>query len=150
MLRARLTNLANNPDLIPGIYNYCDRWCERCPLTSRCLVYATEQDETDSPKTHDITNEEFWRQLRVILHKTFELIPGWATQAGVDLNASEEHRPRPKGKNQLVDHHPLPKAAKKYATAASDWFCELDPNRRKNNARPFHPKRRAAPNCSRN
>lgn len=27
---------------ILGIYNYCDRWCERCPLPSRCRVYAME------------------------------------------------------------------------------------------------------------
>jgi hypothetical protein len=26
---------------IVGIFNYCDRWCERCPLTSRCRVFAT-------------------------------------------------------------------------------------------------------------
>src|SRR5258705_2000420 len=42
IMRRSLTELAGNPDLISGIYNYCDRWCERCPLTSRCLVYATE------------------------------------------------------------------------------------------------------------
>ncbi len=27
---------------IPGVYNYCDRWCERCAFTSRCRVYAME------------------------------------------------------------------------------------------------------------
>lgn len=27
---------------IPGIYNYCDRWCERCPFTSRCAVFERE------------------------------------------------------------------------------------------------------------
>ena len=47
MRRRTLTDLANNPDLISGIYNYCDRWCERCPLTSRCLVYAAEQEDND-------------------------------------------------------------------------------------------------------
>lgn len=26
---------------IVGIFNYCDRWCERCPLTNRCRVFAT-------------------------------------------------------------------------------------------------------------
>jgi len=26
---------------IVGIFNYCDRWCERCPLTSRCRVFAS-------------------------------------------------------------------------------------------------------------
>ena len=25
---------------IVGIFNYCDRWCERCALTSRCRVFA--------------------------------------------------------------------------------------------------------------
>lgn len=28
---------------IIGIYNYCDRWCERCALTSRCRVFVEEQ-----------------------------------------------------------------------------------------------------------
>ena len=27
---------------IPSIHNYCDRWCERCPFTSRCRAYAME------------------------------------------------------------------------------------------------------------
>ena len=26
---------------IVGIFNYCDRWCERCPFTSRCRLFAT-------------------------------------------------------------------------------------------------------------
>jgi hypothetical protein len=25
--------------LIPGIYNYCDRWCERCVFSRRCRVF---------------------------------------------------------------------------------------------------------------
>ena len=25
---------------IIGVYNYCDRWCERCSLASRCRVFA--------------------------------------------------------------------------------------------------------------
>jgi hypothetical protein len=25
-----------NPRYIDGIFDYCDRWCERCPLTHRC------------------------------------------------------------------------------------------------------------------
>jgi hypothetical protein len=25
---------------IVGIYNYCDAWCDRCPFTSRCRVFA--------------------------------------------------------------------------------------------------------------
>ena len=25
--------------MIPGVYNYCDRWCERCPFSRRCRVF---------------------------------------------------------------------------------------------------------------
>ena len=32
----RLRGLTRDPRSISGIYNYCDRWCERCPMTSRC------------------------------------------------------------------------------------------------------------------
>jgi hypothetical protein len=127
MRRRTLTGLANNPDLISGIYNYCDRWCERCPLTSRCLVYATEQEDDDSPETRDTRNEEFWRKLSTIFQETREMIVDWAQNAGVDFNAfAEEDEARSKKKRQLVDHHPLTKAGKKYANAASDWFREFD------------------------
>ena len=127
MRRRTLTELANNPDLISGIYNYCDRWCERCPLTSRCLVYATEQEDNDSPENRDLRNEAFWRKLSEIFHDTREMIVDWAQNAGVDFNAfAEDDEARCKRKRQLVDNHPLTKAGKKYANAASDWFREFD------------------------
>jgi hypothetical protein len=127
MRRRSLTELANNPDLISGIYNYCDRWCERCPLTSRCLVYATEQDDNDSPQSRDIRNAEFWEKLNAIFLETREMVVEWAQNAGVDLNApTEEDRARNRKKRQLVDNHPLTTAGKKYANAASDWFREYD------------------------
>ena len=127
MRRTTLTDLANNPDLISGIYNYCDRWCERCPLTSRCLVYATEQEDNDSPQNRDLRNEAFWRKLTAIFQETRELIVAWAVAAGVELNGtSDDDDSRPKRKRQLVDNHPLTKAGKKYANAATDWFREFD------------------------
>jgi hypothetical protein len=127
MRRRTLTELANNPDLISGVYNYCDRWCERCPLTSRCLVYATEQEDNDSPQTRDLHNEAFWGKLTAIFHETRELMVAWARQAGVDLSATnEDDDTRHKRKRGLVDNHPLTKAGKKYANAATDWFREFD------------------------
>jgi len=129
MRHRSLTELANNPDLISGIYNYCDRWCERCPLTSRCLVYATEQlDHRNSPETNDARNDAFWHKLNSILHETQQMIAGWAKEAGVDLTHipdEEEVRIR-KRRRQLADNHPLARAGKKYANAASDWLRQFD------------------------
>jgi hypothetical protein len=127
MRRSTLTELANNPDLISGVYNYCDRWCERCPLTSRCLVYATEQEDNDMFENHDLRNEEFWKKLGHIFLDTREMIAEWAKNAGVDLSAmNAEDDACNKRRRQLVDNHPLTKAGKKYANAASDWFREFD------------------------
>jgi len=127
MRRRTLTDLANNPDLISGIYNYCDRWCERCPLTSRCLVYATEQEDNEIIENHDRRNEAFWQKLGAIFQETRELIVGWASAAGVDLNGhADDDEVFHQRKRQLVDNHPLTRAGKKYANAASDWFRELD------------------------
>ena len=127
MRRRSLTTLANDPNLIPGIYNYCDRWCERCPLTSRCLVYATEQEDNLSPESQDTRNADFWQKLSTLTDETRQMIAEWAHQAGIDLTQSEdEHQSRKQRRRQLVDNHPLTKAGKKYSNAASDWFRELD------------------------
>lgn len=37
---------------IPGIYNYCDRWCEKCEFTSNCYLFTTESRIT----SHQILN----------------------------------------------------------------------------------------------
>jgi len=128
MRRRSLTELANNPDLIPGVYNYCDRWCERCPLTSRCLVYATEQQpDDDSPESQDIRNESFWKRLGTVFQETREMIDVWAKQAGVDfIEPIDQDEPRHRRKRQLVDNHPLTRSGKKYANAACDWFRHFD------------------------
>lgn len=41
---------------IDGLYNYCDRWCERCLLTARCRVFAFEEQR----KHTDDENAAFW------------------------------------------------------------------------------------------
>src|SRR5881227_4341768 len=66
--------LAGERDFISGIYNYCDRWCEKCPFTSRCRVYATEAADMDldDPEVHDINNEKFWRKLESIFREAHE------------------------------------------------------------------------------
>src|SRR5256885_16945529 len=40
----RLVARARDPQLIPGIYNYCDGRCPRCPFTQRCLTFVDSQE----------------------------------------------------------------------------------------------------------
>ena len=53
-----------NPRFIPGIYNYCDRWCERCEFSHRCAQFAMRShDRPDDPQTRDSENRKFWEAL---------------------------------------------------------------------------------------
>ena len=53
-----------NPRFIPGIYNYCDRWCERCEFSHRCAQFAMRShDRPDDPRTRDNENRKFWEAL---------------------------------------------------------------------------------------
>jgi hypothetical protein len=128
MRKRNLTELARNPELIPGIYNYCDRWCERCPLSSRCLLYASErEDEDNSPESRDIQNEAFWRKLSSIFQETREMVTEWARETGVDLTqVTDDDFEQRKQRRRQTDNHPLAKAGKRYANAATDWFREFD------------------------
>ncbi|MCB0823038.1 MAG: hypothetical protein KDC09_10095 [Bacteroidales bacterium] len=67
-------------DFIPGIYNYCDSWCERCLYTSRCMNFAMGQSiEKEIEKGKRIErsmeeNKEFWQQIDQTMNEAAELI----------------------------------------------------------------------------
>ena len=112
---------------IAGIYNYCDRWCERCPFTARCLVYATEkEDDDDNPESRDIRNDAFWQKLESIFKQTREMITAWAEENGVDLSAVDADSAiqdrRPDREN--ARSHELAVAAENYACQVNEWFEE--------------------------
>jgi hypothetical protein len=122
-----LIELAANPNFISGIYNYCDRWCERCPFTSRCLVYASEkEDDENDPASRDINNAAFWQRLTSIFEQTREMIAAWAAENGVDLDAPEAQAAKEEHDRDMEDahNHELTVAAENYAAQVHDWFDE--------------------------
>jgi hypothetical protein len=127
-MRQTLIDLVDNPNFISGIYNYCDRWCERCPFSSRCLVYATEKEDDDGdPQTRDIRNEAFWRKLASIFAETQQMMATWAEEAGIDLSQVDEDAVAQSEKRRsdaAQDEHAI--AARDYASAVSNWFTEFD------------------------
>ena len=52
---------------IEGVYNYCDRWCEKCKFTSNCLLFSQESKISTYEILHngDISNigEIFQKEL---------------------------------------------------------------------------------------
>jgi hypothetical protein len=57
---------------IPGIYNYCDRWCERCAFASRCRSYAMERSMKRMIAKKEKQNAEFWAALEKTLGEAID------------------------------------------------------------------------------
>jgi len=126
MNKDELIELASSPDFISGIYNYCDRWCERCAFTSRCFLYATEQGDPDldDPEVRDITNEKFWNKLRSVFQSTAEMISELAAEAGVDLESIDGGKDTADYRREIeeIEQMELSQAASKYAASVETWF----------------------------
>lgn len=88
MNKEELKKLVNQAGMIPGIFNYCDRWCERCSYTSRCSNYAISEQHF-SKSDGNFENETFWNELREIFQLTIEMIRESMEEYGIDLDPLE-------------------------------------------------------------
>jgi hypothetical protein len=134
MDKEELLKRAKDPRHIPGIYNYCDRWCERCPLTARCLNFAMEEESGTRAEDLDRTNDLFWKKISESLHLAFSLLQDLADKEGVDLDAVVDE---PKADEPKVVHL-LPSMAQRYALLVDEWV--------KNNGDWIEPEPRPSPN----
>ena len=109
---------------IPGIYNYCDRWCERCPFTSRCLNIEMSEKKFGDLENTDLTNEVFWQRLGETFQETLGMLKEIALEKGIDLDEIEveddddfDRRFEDPAIVHLITH-----MAKSYITMMDDWF----------------------------
>ncbi|MEX0649097.1 MAG: hypothetical protein WEA56_15615 [Balneolaceae bacterium] len=115
----------NEDRFIPGIYNYCDRWCERCPFTSKCSVFAMEEkDEKGNNVENDLRSNEFWNKMGDVMTLTMELIMDMAEEHEIDLNEldKEDFKKERVKLEQKADSHILAKLSRKYIDVNRLWF----------------------------
>ena len=119
----QIKNIIKNVNLegtIPDIYNYCDRWCERCKFTSRCANYSINR-EIESEKEYNLDNEEFWKELSAIMNANLELLHEMAKEMDINLEEidhSNEHA------DDEIDDHPLMHLSKEYMQKVVKWLNE--------------------------
>ena len=122
MVVPRVLNMAKGN--ISGIYNYCDRWCERCTFTSRCAVY---EDETDiPPEERDLKNKAFWDRLGANFLKAKTILQKAAEHYGVDLEAVQEKVEASEKRKERIKtesrQHPLSTLSLEYSDLARQWL----------------------------
>ena len=127
--------MAEEQDQISGIYNYCDRWCERCLFTARCLQFQIESSAPDSARTPfeelDVFTADFWRESGDALAAAMRLITEFAAREGIELDELQKEC-GVGGESQSPHHnareHPCATSALVYAGMVGEWFAtrELD------------------------
>lgn len=124
MKKEDLKKLAKDPKYIAGIYNYCDRWCERCPFTSRCLNCTLVKEQFGDLEEIDEFNEAFWDKLSEMLHSTLTMVKEMAKEQGIDLDSiemqKEYNNENNKEENSLA--YVIAHTSKSYAKSVDQWF----------------------------
>jgi len=117
-----------NTNNIPGIYNYCDRWCERCTFSKRCMSYALEKQESDNSEERNMSNQMFWDKLSETFKITKEILEQSAEEQGIDLDKMDttEGDELDKKSHEYAETHPVAIAARKYSSMTSEWFSEIN------------------------
>jgi hypothetical protein len=120
----RMDELAGDPRFIPGIYNYCDRWCERCAFTARCLNYAMGQEmQAKVSRSRDSENEAFWDKLHETFEDTMEETEDQADEMDFDLD-EEELQESIREQDEIHDaaeSQPCSRIAMKYIEVTDQW-----------------------------
>jgi hypothetical protein len=116
-----LHTMQNSDGFIDGIFNYCDRWCERCPLTARCRVFAMEQGFEEART--DAENAAFWTTLDGMASQ--EESDGFDIAEEFDADVIEAHEPWREERERAEDDgmkHPLAEAGLLYGAEAHRWL----------------------------
>ncbi len=125
-------------NFITGIYNYCDRWCERCIYTDRCMNYEMGKEferELDADKRREKSleeNKDFWEQVNKTVEEAAELIdeemPLEAEDAfsffgDEDIEEDDEEAIEDRKKiREKTKNHVISKVSLKYEEAVHKWF----------------------------
>lgn len=75
---------------IPGIYNYCDRWCEKCSQQEHCMSYVMgkkieEKGGFNFDEEIARDDENVWTRLKGVFESTYEVLHELAEERGMDV-----------------------------------------------------------------
>ena len=108
-----MLEIAQEDGYIDGIFNYCDRWCERCSFTSKCRNYALSEKEaaTNGP--------ELWQYLEAVFKATMLMLDEITVKMWINPNefAKNELPVEP----DLMDHT-LSKKVCDLSFGMHDWL----------------------------
>lgn len=115
----------NDSKFIDGIFNYCDKWCERCYFTSRCRVF--DQVGGLSTEETDISNKDFWDSISKNFIDAKQMLTEAAKKHGIDIEKLtqtefEEFENKRDESEKIIKQSELTSLAKNYIALADTWL----------------------------
>lgn len=114
--------MKNEENFIPGIYNYCDRWCERCPFSNQCRNF--QAPPAIGEHSQDFEEEYFLDSLQESLQDAVQMLEKAAEERG--LNWEEIQEAAENFEEEEPEYTPnqlnLIKRSKQYYKLASLWL----------------------------
>jgi len=111
---------------IVGIFNYCDRWCERCPFTSHCRVFA---DHAEMEASQDAN-------LKAVveappLPQDIPPPPPWMQVLIAEMDEACRNPPSPEEREPIrprvpSEHEPIDARAMQYALGTFRWLTATE------------------------
>jgi hypothetical protein len=127
-MKNRMHDLTRKEGYIDSIFNYCDRWCERCSFNKQCRNYAFREDDIsgDGPA--------LWDYLHGVLEGTILMLTEKMDKLGIDpetIDKMDSSEPDPRD-------NPLYQKAYKSAKDVADWMKNnLSPDTELSNEEPI-------------
>lgn len=100
---------------ISGIYNHCDRWCEKCNCTDKCFVFSKENDT----KIKQSDNFSAFETLSSEIQDTIDLLRKVVVDEGLDdefLNINENDDENYNKLFDVAENSEISLLSKKYYT----------------------------------
>lgn len=114
---------------IPGVYNWCDRWCEKCRFNERCSLYAKEKEDFLREEEEEMDADAFMEMVSKNIAEAVDLLHKIAEEKGIDLQEmqqSEENKKsweEMKKQEEALDNHPLVQKSFEYLDISRAWLA---------------------------
>ena len=121
-------------NFIPSIFNYCDRWCERCAFTSKCRNFETQKEFSENSEGKVISLENKIKEIEDYLGRTFG--PNFRNSEDdfpINLNDTGDFEDNDDddddegflSSENKSEQHTLSSQTKAYYDAANQWLKEV-------------------------
>jgi len=132
----KMLELAKDERFESGIYNFCDRWCEKCADTTKCYLFA--EDEIRKARKlvldQEAENESAWLEdMEQSFAITHRLLERKFKELGIDMEKvlaeAEDQKNWDDNAERRYNDVPVYKLARKYMKEARDFLDKFHENR---------------------